>query len=428
MSAAQDLVLGGRAPLRGRLRLPGCKGISHRALVFAAIADGDSHLRGLAPGADVRSTLGALEALGVVVHETGDSTTVEGRGFDGFAEPARVLDCGNSATTMRLLSGLLAGRPFLSVLTGDASLVERPMARITEPLRAMGARIDGRNDGKRAPLAIRGATLIGMQAHLAVASGQVKTALVLAGLQASGVTQITEPAPSRDHTERMLEATGAPIERIDAQSVRVRAGAPDPFDLEVPGDPSSAAFLVVAALITPGSDLVLEDVLLNPGRIAFVEVLRRMGASIDVHEHEVRLGDPVGDLHVRAGSLVGTVVDCHEAIIDEVPALAVAAVFADGVTEFRGAAEMRVKETDRIATLEQELSKLGVGVEGSADGLTVRGGAPQAATLDSHGDHRIALAMAVAAHAIDGESTITGWDAAAVSYPSFADDLQRLTG
>ena len=427
MSTTSDLVIGGRAPLRGRLRLPGCKGISHRALVFAAIAEGDSHLRGLAPGADVGSTLGALDALGVVVHETGDSTTVEGRGFDGFAEPARVLDCGNSATTMRLLSGLLAGRPFLSVLTGDASLVERPMARIAQPLRAMGARIDGRNDGERAPLVIRGGALTGRHTRLSVASGQVKTALVLAGFQASGITEITEPGPSRDHTERMLGATGAPIERTDDHTVRVRAGAPDPFDVEVPGDPSSAAFLVVAALITPGSDLVLEDVLLNPGRIAFVEVLQRMGATIDVDEHDVRLGEPVGDLRIRAGSLVGTVVDCHEAIIDEVPALAIAAAFADGVTEFRGAAEMRVKETDRIATLEQELSKLGVGVEGSADGLTVRGGAPQAATLDSHGDHRIALAMAVAAHAIDGESTITGWDAAAVSYPSFAGDLERLT-
>jgi 3-phosphoshikimate 1-carboxyvinyltransferase len=428
VSTTDDLVIRGGAPLRGRLRLPGCKGISHRALIFAAIAAGDSHLRRLAPGADVRSTSGALDALGVIVHQSSGTTTVEGRGFDALIEPTTVLDCGNSATTMRLFAGLLAGRPFLSVLTGDVSLVERPMARIAEPLRAMGATIDGRHGGERAPLVIRGGTLHGTHTRLPVASGQVKTGLVLAGLQASGTTEITEPAPSRDHTERMLGATGAPIERIDDRSLRVRAGAPDPFDLDVPGDPSSAAFLVVAALITPGSDLVLEDVLLNPGRISFVDVLRRMGADIELDEHGVRLGEPVGNLHVRAGSLVGTAVACHEAIIDEVPALAIAAAFADGVTEFRGAAEMRVKETDRIATLEQELSKLGVGVEAGSDGLTVRGGEPHAARLDSHGDHRIALAMAVAAQAIDGESIVTGWDAAAVSYPSFAVDLEQLTG
>jgi 3-phosphoshikimate 1-carboxyvinyltransferase len=261
-----------------------------------------------------------------------------------------------------------------------------------------------------------------------VASGQVKTSLILAALQATGQTEIVEPAPSRDHTERMLVASGAPIDRIDDRSVRVTAGAPGPFDLDVPGDPSSAAFFVVAAVITPGSELLLEDVLLNPGRIAFVDVLQRMGAHIELHQHDTRLGEPVGDITVTSGPLGGTVVDCHEAIIDEVPALAVAAAFAAGVTEFRGAGEMRVKETDRIATLEQELSKLGVGVETRPDGMTVRGGAPRPATFDSHGDHRIALAAAIAASAIDGDSRIVGWDATAVSYPAFADDLARLTG
>jgi 3-phosphoshikimate 1-carboxyvinyltransferase len=428
VSAAGDLVITGCSPLRGRLRLPGCKGISHRALLFGAIAQGDSHVRRLAPGHDVRSTAGALGALGVAVHDADGTTTIAGRGFDGLVEPSTVLDCGNSATTMRMLTGLLSGRPFLSVLTGDASLVERPMARVTAPLRSMGARIDGRHDGECAPLVVRGGALTAANLRLPVASGQVKTALVLAALQAAGTTEIVEPAPSRDHTERMLGATGAPIERVDDRSVRVHAGAPAPFDLDVPGDPSSAAFFVVAAAITPGSDLVLEDVLLNPGRIEFVEVLQRMGARIDLHERETRLGEPVGDISVTSGSLVATVIDCHEAIIDEVPALAIAAAFADGVTEFRDAGEMRVKETDRIATLEQELSKLGVGVEARPDGMTVRGGTPRAATLDSHRDHRIALAAAVAANAIDGESTINGWDAAAVSYPAFADDLARLTG
>jgi 3-phosphoshikimate 1-carboxyvinyltransferase len=256
----------------------------------------------------------------------------------------------------------------------------------------------------------------------------VKTALVLAGLQADGTTEIVEPAPSRDHTERMLLAASAPIERVDDRTVRVRAGHPEPFELVVPGDPSSAAFFVVAASITPGSDLVLEDVLLNPGRIEFLDVLVRMGAQIDVQPHGERLGEPVGDIAVTAAPLRGTTVHCHEPIIDEVPALAVAAAFADGITDFEDAAEMRIKETDRIATLEAELSKLGIAVEGRPDGMTIRGGVPRAATLESHGDHRIALAAAVAANAIDAPSRIEGWDATAVSYPRFAEDLARLTG
>jgi len=428
VSSVEDLVITGGMPIRGRLRVPGCKGISHRALIFGAIAEGDSHVRGLAPGADVRSTADALGALGVRIHDVDGTTTVAGHGFDGLIEPTTVLDCGNSATTMRLLAGLLSGRPFLSVLTGDASLVERPMARVAEPLRAMGAWIDGRHNGERAPLVVRGGSLTATDARLPVASGQVKTALVLAALQAAGTTEIVEPAPSRDHTERMLGATGAPIEQVDDCSVRVRAGAPSPFDLAVPGDPSSAAFFVVAAVITPGSELLLEDVLLNPGRIEFVEVLQRMGAHIEVQQRDIRLGEPVGDIAVTSGPLRATVVDCREAIIDEVPALAVAAAFADGVTEFREVAEMRVKETDRIATLEQELSKLGVGVESRPDAMTVRGGTPGSAMFDSHGDHRIALAVAVAANAIDGESRISGWDAAAISYPAFARDLAGLTG
>ena len=427
-ASAKELVLGGQRPLRGQMRLPGCKGLSHRALVFAAIADGVSRIRGLAPGADVSRTAAALERLGVALRPDGDATTVTGHGFDGLVEPTEVLDCGNSATTMRMLAGLLSGRPFFSVLTGDASLVERPMGRVVVPLRTMGAQIDGRDDAERAPLAVRGAPLAGTAARLAVASGQVKTALVLAGLQATGTTEIIEPAPSRDHTERMLGAAGAPIERVDNLTVRVRTGSPGAFELDVPGDPSSAAFFVVAAAITPGSELVLQDVLLNPGRIAFLEVLTRMGAKIEVEGRGVRLGEPVGDISVVASPLHGTEVDCHEAIIDEVPALAVAAAFADGITEFRELAEMRVKETDRIATLDLELSKLGVAVESRADGMTVRGGTPRPATLDSHGDHRIALAAAIAANAIDGESRVQGWEAAAVSYPGFAHDLDQLTG
>jgi 3-phosphoshikimate 1-carboxyvinyltransferase len=341
-----------------------------------------------------------------------------------------VLDCANSGTTMRMAAGLLAGRPFHAVLTGDESLLRRPMGRVVEPLRAMGARVDGRADGGYGPLAIRGGPLVGRRHAVPVASGQVKSALLLAGLQAAGTTEVVEPALSRDHSERMLAALGAPVARTGPASVRVEPGAPRAFELEVPGDPSSAAFFVVAAAVTPGSELVLEGVALNPTRLGFVEVLARMGAPVEVRVLEERLGEPVGELSVRSAPLVGTVVAGDEVprLVDEVPALAVAAAFADGVTEFRDVAELRVKESDRVAALEQELGQLGVGVETGPDRLVVRGGAPGPATLKSHGDHRVAMAAAVAANAVAGASTVRGWAAVAASYPRFAEDLAALTG
>ena len=417
---------GGR-PLRGRVRLPGDKSISHRALLFSALADGQSTIRGLAGGDDVASTRAVLGSLGVVVD--GDTTlAVHGRGVEGLREPDDALDCGNSGSTMRMLSGLLAGRPFLSVLTGDPSLRTRPMARIVAPLRTMGAAVDAAGDGAHAPVVIRGGALRGCDHTLTVASAQVKTALILAGLQADGTTMVTEPAPSRDHSERMLAALGAPVE-TDGDTVRVRAGAPQPFDLDVPGDPSSAAFWCVAAAITPGSELVLEDVALNPTRIAFVDVLRRMGAAIDVEARSERLGEPIGTISVRAGSLHATDIGGAEVplVQDEIPVLAVAAAFAEGRTVITDASELRVKESDRIATVAAVLAELGVGVETTADGLAVQGGTPHAGRFSSSGDHRIALAAAVAASAVDGTSTIEGWDAVAVSYPEFLDHLSLLT-
>jgi 3-phosphoshikimate 1-carboxyvinyltransferase len=303
------------------------------------------------------------------------------------------------------------------------------MARVAEPLRRMGARIDGRDDGRCAPITIRGGPLAGCRHELPVASAQVKSCLLLAGLQASGTTEVVSPALSRDHTERMLAAFGAPI-TVDGLAVRIVAGEPKPFELVVPGDPSSAAFFAVAATITPGSDIVLEDVALNPTRIAFVDVLRRMGADIDVVPQGERAGEPVGDLAVRAAPLHGTIVQGDEvpSLLDEVPALAIAAAFADGVTEFRDAAELVVKESDRIGTLDQELTQLGVGSETRPDGLVIRGGNPRPGLLKSHGDHRVAMAGAVAANALDGETTVRGWRATASSYPTFLDDLASLTG
>jgi 3-phosphoshikimate 1-carboxyvinyltransferase len=428
MVAGDELRIDGPRPLRGRLRVPGCKGISHRALLFAAIADGESQLRGLAHGDDVRRTRAALAHLGVPMRaDRVGELDVHARGINALVEPATVLECANSGTSMRMLAGLLAGRPFHAVLAGDESLSGRPMARVVEPLRLMGALIDGRDGGRLAPLSIRGGALRGIRTELAVASGQVKTALVLAGLQADGTTEIVEPAPSRDHTERMLAALGAPLERVDACTVRVSQGAVDAFELDVPGDASSAAFFVVAATITPGSEIVLEDVSLNPGRVAYLDVLREMGADITVVSKSERLGEPVGDLEVRAAALRGIVIRCTEGIIDEVPALVVAGAFAEGTTEVRDAAELRVKESDRIATLEHELTELGVEVEAEPDGMVVHGGSPRAADLRSHGDHRIAMAAAVAANALHGSSTIRGFGAVASSYPEFPTHLAQLT-
>ncbi len=426
--APRELTVVGGRPLRGRVRVPGCKGISHRALIFAAIANGRSTIRGLANGADVASTAAGLEALGVKVRAADDAVTVRGLGADGLREATSVIDCGNSGTTMRMLAGLVAGRSFLSVLTGDESLCERPMRRVLDPLATMGAHVDGRAGGTLAPIAVRGGDLRGMRHELATASGQVKTALVLAGLQADGVTEVVEPAPSRDHTERMLGALGAPIEAVGPGVLRVRAGEPSPFELTVPGDPSSAAFFIVAACIVPGSDLVIESVSLNPARIAYVDVLRRMGARIETTITGDEIGEPVGDVHVIGGPLAATDIAGDESIIDELPVLAVAAAFAEGTTTIYDAAELAVKESNRIGTVEQELTQLGIHVEARPDGLVIRGGAPIGASLKSHGDHRIALAGAVAGLAASGETTVRGFGVTAISYPGFAADLDALMG
>jgi 3-phosphoshikimate 1-carboxyvinyltransferase len=422
-----EVTIAGPRPLRGTVRVPGDKGISHRALLSAALASGRSSIRGLADGDDVRRTRRALELLAVRVKDSDPSSvTVVGAEADGLREPGAVIDCANSGTTMRTLAGLLSGRPFLSVLSGDASLQARPMARVVRPLRALGARIDGRADGELAPLVIRGGGLTGRRIELEVVSAQVKTAVILAGLQAEGATEVVEPAPSRDHSERMLRALEAPVTVVDEHTIRVEPGAPKPFELDVPGDPSSAALFAVAACITPGSSVVVDDVCLNPRRLGYVDVLRRMGARVEAEPTGERLGEPVGRLVVEASPLVATTIVPDEGMIDEIPVLAVAAAFADGVTEVRGIAELRVKESDRINTIQQELAQMGVGVEAKADALVIRGGEPRPAMFKSHGDHRIALAAAVAANAMPGESTVRGWQSVAVSYPRFADDLGGL--
>jgi len=417
----------GRA-LRGRLRAPGDKSISHRALLIAARANGRSRIRGLSHGDDVRHTLGAIVALGAAAEEAPGELFVEG-GTGQLREPEAVIDVGNSGTGIRLLAGFVANLQGLFVLEGDSSIAKRPMDRIAVPLRRMGASVDGREGGRLPPLVVRGGGLKGIDYVLPVPSAQVKSSVLFAGLGAEGATVVTEPVPTRAHTEEMLAAAGADIEVAragDGFKVTLRPGPLRSGDIDVPADPSQAAFWVVAACITPGSDLVLDDVYVGRGRAAFLDVLLRMGALIEL-EHE----DPArhtADIHVRYGPLSGTAVGGGEvpSLIDEIPVLSVAAAFAEGATVFSDAGELRVKETDRVATTVEMLQALGGRAEPAVDGLSVvgGGGAPlSSGTVSSYGDHRIAMAGAVAALGAAGPVTVTGWDATTTSYPGFEEDL-----
>jgi len=419
----------GRA-LTGRLSAPGDKSISHRALLIAARADGRSRIRGLSNGQDVRHTLEAVVALGAGAERSGGDLYVDG-GAARLHEPEALIDVGNSGTGIRLLAGFVSAIDGLSVLQGDSSIAGRPMDRIAVPLRLMGAQVDGRQGGRFPPLAVRGGHLHGIEYTLPVPSAQVKSSILFAGLGATGPTTVHEPVPTRAHTEEMFAAAGADIEVHPdgaGSSVVLQPGALHATDIDVPADPSQAAFWVVAACITPGSDLVLERVYVGRGRAGFIEVLVRMGARISL-ENE----DPVrhtADIHVQAGPLVATDVGGSEvaSLIDEIPVLSVAAAFAQGTTRFSGAAELRVKETDRVATTVELLGALGAGAEPASDGLSVRGngGSPlSGGTVNSYGDHRIAMAGAVAALGARGAVKVQGWDATATSYPSFEEDMHQ---
>ena len=413
--------------LRGRVRVPGDKSISHRSLLLAALAEGSSRITGLSSGSDVARTAGAVAAMGAeVTRHRGDEIVVAG-GLDRLHEPEAVIDVGNSATGIRLLAGWCAARPWLTVLQGDESIAQRPMDRVVAPLRQMGANVDARADGSLPPVVVRGGQLHGIDYQLPVASAQVKGAVLLAGLSAAGETVVRETTPTRAHTEEMLAASGADV-TVEPGLVRLKASLLRPFDLHVPGDPSQAAFWVVGACIIPGSDLVVERIYLGPARAGFLDVLGRMGADITLEDHDVDA--QVASVRVRYHPLVATEVGGTEVpgLIDEIPVLAVAAAVATGTTTFSGASELRVKESDRIASVTGGLRALGVTVEPTADGLVVHGSASRAlqpGRADAHGDHRIAMALAVAALTAEGPSTITGWDAVATSYPGFEEDLLR---
>jgi len=420
--------------LRGRITVPGDKSISHRAAMFNALAEGEAYIHNFLPGADCLSTLSVLRALGIecAIDPTGEAPILHivGRGLRGLREPADVLDCGNSGTTMRLMAGILAGQPFHSVLTGDGSLRSRPMARIVGPLREMGARLDGRDGGTRAPLSVRGGGLHGIRYALPVASAQTKSAILLAGLFGEGETIVEETQPTRDHTERMLEAMGAEVSG-ERGVVRLRPGSRlEPLTMRVPNDVSAAAFWIVAAAVHPDAEIHLGGVGVNPTRTGLIDVLREMGAELSVEEERVVAGEPVADLVVRSSRLRGATIygDLLVRMIDEVPAFAVAAAFAEGTTEIREAAELRVKESDRIASVVSELGRLGVRIEERADGMVIEGGPGIAGgEARSFGDHRLAMALAIAGLAAAEGVVVDGAEAVDVSYPDFWEHLENLT-
>ncbi len=416
--------------LRGEIVTPGDKSISHRSIMFGALAEGTTRVKGFLTGEDNLSTLKAFQAMGITIRQAAaGELEIEGRGLDGLQEPADVLDCGNSGTTMRLMSGLLSGQRFFSVLTGDQYLRKRPMKRVVAPLTAMGARIWGRRGGELAPLAIQGGSLQAISYDSPIASAQVKSAVLLAGLYADGETTVREPHLSRDHSERMLRWFGADV-RPFAGGVTV-AGRPRLVarDMYVPGDISSATFFLVAALITPGAELLVKNVGLNPSRSGSIDILRAMGGELELLNEREQSGEPVADILVRHSRLKGIEIggDVVPRAIDEFPVLSVAAALAEGTTVIRDAEELRVKETDRIAAMASELGKLGAAVEPTPDGMIITGRERlQGGAVTSHGDHRIAMSCAVAALAAAGPVAIADTACTETSFPGFWELLEAV--
>jgi 3-phosphoshikimate 1-carboxyvinyltransferase len=430
--STEKLVVRRGGGLSGRVQVPGDKSISHRALVLGGIADGASRVEKFLPSADCVATMSVMRKLGVEIEEQDPTTLiVHGRGLRGLREADDVLDCARSGTSMRLLAGLLAGQPFLSILSGDIQLRRRPMGRIVEPLVQMGALVLGRDGGKLPPLAIRGGSLQGIEYALPVASAQVKSALLLAGLYAEGPTTLRVPGPARDHTERMLGAMGGSVagtyhELQMEPAVRLRA-----VDMAVPGDMSSAAFLLVAATLVPRSEITVQGVGVNPTRTGLLDVLAAMRADVVLHNESTVSGEPVADLTIRSAELRGTRVGGALVVraIDEFPVLAVAATQAQGETVVRDAAELRVKETDRIATTVEELRRMGAEIEAHPDGFAVHGPTPlRGAEVHSHGDHRLGMALAVAGLVARGETLVRDTVCIGDSFPGFSATMVRLGG
>ena len=428
-----NLTLQPATQLQGRVTVPGDKSITHRALLLGGLSNGPSRIDGFLDSGDCRATLGCLQALGVEIERPGAETLlVRGRGLHGWREPEDVLDCVRSGTTMRLMAGLLAGRPMYSVLRAEAQLRRRPMDRVITPLTAMGAQIAARDGNRLPPMTIVGQSLQGADHTLPVASAQVKSCLLLAGLYAKGTTTVREPGPSRDHTERMLRGRGVLVASEGlVHSVTGLVQHLDAVDVRVPGDFSSAAYLIVAALLVSGSEIVVGNVGVNPTRTGLLDALRAMGALIELENERDEGGEPVADLRIRTAELRGTAIggEVVPRMIDEFPILALAATQAQGETRVRDAAELRVKETDRVATTVEALRALGAQIEAAPDGFTVLGPTPlRGAAVDGAGDHRLAMTLAVAGLIARGGTTVLGAECIADSFPGFGETLGQIAG
>jgi 3-phosphoshikimate 1-carboxyvinyltransferase len=433
------LTISGPSRLRGEISVPGDKSVSHRAAIFNAIANGDATVTNFSPGEDCASTLDILRALSIEIarqpdqNGLGDTVHIRGVGMNGLEEPSSILDAGNSGTSVRLMSGVLAGRDIFTVLTGDDSIRSRPMGRVVAPLRDMGAEIFGRKNNTRAPLVFAGGRLRGTHYDMPVASAQLKSSLLLAGLRADGETELVQPAQSRDHTERMLSAMGAQISTggRDGLTVNVKPSQLNPVDVQVPGDISSAAFWMIAGLVHPDAELVIRGVGVNPTRSGVIDALRMMNADITLENERDAAGEPVADIVVRSSRLRGTVIagDIVPLLIDEIPILAVAAAMAEGETRFEDAGELRVKETDRIAATADWMTAAGITIETSADSMVVQGsGRLRGGSFNGHHDHRIAMSEGIAGLISESPVTINGAEIASISYPEFWQEIEKLGG
>ena len=416
-------------PLKGELTIPGDKSISHRAVMLGAISQGTTSVTNFLRGADCLSTISCFRKMGIAIEENPAEILIHGKGLHGLSAPETVLDVGNSGTTMRLLSGILAGQDFSSSLTGDASIRKRPMKRVITPLSLMGASIESIPGNGCAPLAIQGMPLTGIHYQSPVSSAQVKSCVLLAGLYADSTTKVTEPFVSRNHSELMLRSFGAEI-RTEGTTVSVQ---PDPLltgqKVEVPGDISSAAYFIAAGLLIPGSGILIKNVGINPTRDGILRVCRAMGADIEILNEQEHCGELTADLLVRHSALKGTVIEggMIPTLIDELPVIAVMAAFAEGTTIIRDAQELKVKESNRLDIIVHHLKEMGADVTPAPDGMIIRGGKPlTGAVLDSHMDHRIAMSFAIAAMAGNGETEILNSDCVSISYPDFYADLRRL--
>ncbi|MBU8879091.1 3-phosphoshikimate 1-carboxyvinyltransferase [Bacillus sp. FJAT-29790] len=417
--------------LRGEIYIPGDKSISHRSIMFGALAEGKTTVTNFLLGEDCLNTIACFKKLGVSIEQQDDKVVIYGNGLEGLQEPSEILDVGNSGTTIRLLAGILAGRPLHSVLIGDESIGKRPMTRVTKPLRSMGAVIQGRKNGELTPLSIQGGNLVGIEYEMPVASAQVKSSILFAGLQATGTTTVIEPEKTRDHTERMIKQFGGDIE-IDGRTVRIKGGQQlTGTHVQVPGDISSAAFFLVAGAIVPNSEIILKNVGLNPTRTGIIDVMKEMGADLTIIPHEENSFEPVGDIVIKTSALKGITIDGEmiPRLIDEIPVIALLATQAEGETVIKDAQELKVKETNRIDTVVAELTKLGADIRATDDGMIIKGRTSLSGggTVSSYGDHRIGMMLAIAAAISKNEVLLENEQAIYISYPSFFAHLKSLT-